>query len=344
MKQYTVGIVGASGYSGEVLLELLSGHPAVGELVVASRSYAGQAVEAVLPRLAGRLGGKEFCEAEVEKLAGMESVDLWFLALPHGVAAGYALSLVEAGKLVIDLSADFRLRDAGRYEHYYKAEHPAAEWLEKVPYVFPEWPEAGWEGASLVACPGCYPTSVLLPLLPLYAGGLMAGAGAPIINSMSGLSGAGKKANAFFSFGERWESVQAYGIGEHRHLAEIEEQLGLAAGQEVRVQFTPHLVPVLRGIATTMVLPAGPSVEAVRAVWARSYDGRRGVRILEEGEAVDTRPLIGRNRVDMNVWKDERTGNTVLTSGIDNLMKGASGQAVQIMNLRLGLEEWAGLR
>lgn len=343
MKQETVGIVGASGYSGEVLLEILSGHPAVRELVVASRSYAGEEVETVLPRLAGRLPGVVFTEADPQQLAARDEVAVWFLALPHGVAASYALPLVEAGRQVIDLSADFRLVDAEHYRKYYGSDHPAPEWLGQVPYGLPEWAPAGWQSSALLACPGCYPTSVLLPLLPLYADGLLEQSGSPVINSMSGISGAGKKENLFYSFGERWESLLAYGLGKHRHLAEIEEQLAAAAGRAVTIQFTPHLVPVLRGIATTTVVPSGPDAAAVRACWEKAYGGRPGVRVLADGAVPETRPVIGRNRIDMSVFQDKRTGNTVLTSAIDNLMKGASGQAVQLFNLWLGIEEGTGL-
>ena len=337
-----IGIVGASGYSGEVLLEILSGHPRVGDLVVASRSHAGQPVEAVLPRLAGRLQGLSFVEADPDSLAGMD-VDVWFLALPHGVAAEYALKLVEAGRIVIDLSADFRLNDPAVYERYYGHPHPAPEWLEKAPYVLPELAPGGWETAQLIACPGCYPTSVLVPLVPLLRAGIVDRARGIVINSMSGVSGAGKKATAFYSYCERSESAMAYGLGTHRHLSEIEEQLSLAAGHTVTVQFTPHLVPMMRGIATTIVVPQQVEIEAVYAAWKAAYAGQPGVRILPSGEAPDTRNLTGRNRVDISAYADARTGNLLLTSAEDNLVKGASGQAVQILNLRMGWDAFTGL-
>lgn len=339
----TAGIVGASGYSGEVLLELLSGHPEVRRIEVASRSHAGKAVEEVLPRLAGRLPGTQFIAADPGSLAAVE-VDVWFLALPHGVAAEYAMPLTEAGRLVIDLSADFRLRDPELYRRYYGADHPVPGILSRVPYVLPEWDgETAWKDASLIACPGCYPTSVLLPLLPLLKEGVIGSEGI-VINSLSGVTGAGKKESLFYSYAERAESALAYGLGKHRHLAEMEEQAGIAVGGAVKVQFTPHLVPMMRGIATTMVIPSEASGDDVYRCWENHYGGRPGIRLLPAGKTPETRSVTGRNRVDISALADGRTGNLLITSAIDNLMKGASGQAVQIMNLRLGFPEQAGLR
>lgn len=335
------GIIGASGYSGEVLVSLLAQHPKVKELVVASRSHVGERVDSVLPRLAGPVGDLEFCKADPAALAEME-VGLWFLALPHGVASAYALKLVEAGRTVIDLSADFRLNSEETYADYYGQKHPAPEWLQKVPYVLPEYAPRGWRKANLIACPGCYPTSILLPLLPLLKEGILSGEGI-IINSMSGVSGAGKKESLFYSFCERSESLTAYGLGKHRHLSEVEEQLGMAARKAVQVQFTPHLVPMMRGIATTIVAPGSVPAGNVYSCWKKAYANRPGIRLLETGQAPDTRHVLGRNRIDFSAYADQRTGNLLITSAIDNLMKGASGQAVQIMNLRMGWPEFAGL-
>ena len=338
----TVGIVGASGYSGEVLLEILSKHPEVGKLVVASRSYKGKRVDSVLPRLTGLVGDLEFVEADPEALS-LEPVDVWFLALPHGIAAKYALNLVNAGRIVIDLSADFRLNSPELYEQYYDQPHPAAEWLEKVPYVLPELSGEDWKKSQLIACPGCYPTSILMPLIPLMREGIISVETGIIINAMSGVSGAGKKESLIYSYCERSESAMAYGLGTHRHLSEIEEQLGLAAGHPVIVQFTPHLVPMMRGIATTIVVPEKVDLESVYGIWQKTFNGRSGVGILPTGKTPDTRNVTGRNRVDFSAYMDERTGNLIITSAEDNLVKGASGQAVQIMNIRLGMPEFAGL-
>jgi N-acetyl-gamma-glutamyl-phosphate reductase len=310
-------------------------------MVVASRSHAGQRVDSVLPRLVGLVGDMTFLRADPDGVAA-EEVDLWFLALPHGVAASYALKLVEAGRTVIDLSADFRLNSPEVYEAYYGQPHPAPEWLARTPYVLPEITPPGWEKEPLIACPGCYPTSILLPLLPLLRDGVISGEGI-VINSMSGVSGAGKKESLFYSYCERSESATAYGLGHHRHLSEIEEQLSGAADQPVTVQFTPHLVPMMRGIATTIVIPSDTSLLDVYACWQQAYEGRPGVRMLPSGKAPETRTVLGRNRVEISAYADQRTGNLVITSAEDNLMKGASGQAVQIMNLKLGWPEFAGL-
>lgn len=338
-----VGIVGASGYSGEVLVELLARHPRVSELHVASRTHAGKQVQEVLPRLAGLVDDLEFITAEPEGLAERD-VPIWFLALPHGVSAEYAVPLVKAGHLVIDLSADFRLNSAETYALYYGRQHAYPEMLQEVPYILPELRVKGWKKSNLIACPGCYPTSVLLPLLPLLKGKLVDGERI-VINSMSGVSGAGKKESLYFSFCERQESAIPYGLGGHRHLSEIEEQLSMAARKAVQVQFTPHLIPATRGILTTIVLPAGVRtvIADVHACWEKAYGNKAGVRILKDGLQPDTRRVIGKNRIEMAAYHDERTGNWILTSAIDNLMKGASGQAVQIMNLRKGWPEFAGL-
>lgn len=338
----TVGIIGASGYSGEVLVELLAGHPKAKLALVASRSHTGKRVDAVLSRVAGLTGDLAFAKADPKALA-REEVDIWFLALPHGVATEYALPLMEAGRLVIDLSADFRLNSAETYAAYYAQPHPAPDWLQQVPYVLPEFAKPGWKKASLIACPGCYPTSILLPLLPLVREKLLTGEGI-IANSLSGVSGAGKKENLFYSFCERTDSVLAYGLGQHRHLSEIEEQLGMAARQAVQIQFTPHLVPMMRGIASTIVAPFEGSAEAIYASWEKAYGKKPGIRILPTGRTPDTRDVLGRNRIDFSGFVDERTGNLIITSAIDNLMKGASSQAVQIMNLRMGWPEFAGLK
>jgi N-acetyl-gamma-glutamyl-phosphate reductase len=208
--------------------------------------------------------------------------------------------------------------------------------------VLPEL-SSGWEKASLIACPGCYPSSILFPLIPLARGGHLPERGI-VINSLSGISGAGKKDSLYYSFAERVESALAYGIGGHRHLSEVEEQLEKASGKALTVQFTPHLVPMLRGIATTMVVPGLSDIDAVYAVWETAYNGRPCIRLLPSGKAPETRHVIGRNRVDISAHADERTGNLIITSVIDNLMKGAGGQAVQIMNLLFGWDESEGLR
>ena len=339
-------IAGASGYTGATLLRLLAGHPHVELTTVTSRSLAGQPVEKAHPTLRGKLGDLCFSQSEPEKLAADENIDLVFLALPHGTAAAFARPLVEAGKKVIDLSADFRLGSPGLYEEYYGREHPDPDLLQRAAYVIPEILSPGdWMEAPLFACPGCYPTSILIPLLPLLRAGekLLEGKGI-VINSISGISGAGKKAEIFYSFIERQESVLAYGLPRHRHLSEIEEQLSAAAEAPVIVQFSPHLAPMKSGLATTITAPGGEfSLENLYQTWEKIYANSPFVTLLRSGTFPDTAHVKGTNRIEISAIKDQRTGNFVITSAIDNLMKGAAGQAVQIMNLWCGFPETEGL-
>lgn len=335
-------IVGASGYSGELLVQLLSRHPGVADLTVASRTHAGKELCQVLPVLTGsRFAGSRFVSSDPAELAASQC-EVFFLALPHGVAAGFALPLAAAGKVVIDLSADFRLDDGAVYQNYYGQPHPAADWLSRIPYILPEWTGlSGWNG-GIIACPGCYPTSVLTPLAPLLRDGCIESSGI-VINAVSGVSGAGKKADEFYSFCEREQSVCAYGRAKHRHLAEIEQELGKAAGTATVVQFTPHLVPMSRGIHATIVARLSSGLDPVYNSWNSAYGDRPFVRILPTSRTPDTRHVVGTNRVDISACADPRTGNVIITSAIDNLIKGAGGQAVQIFNLINGFDETEGL-
>jgi len=340
-----VGIVGASGYSGEILVKLLLGHPQVQLMAVTSRQHAGKPVSAVIPALRGTAADQlKFSESDPAVLAARADIDLWFLALPHGTAADFAKALVPAGRKVIDLSADFRIADRATFEKYYEAHH-APELLASARYIQPELVKTPWQKEiKLAAAPGCYPTSTLVPLLPLLQAGLVS-AEHIVVNSFSGVSGAGKKAEEDYLFCERAESAKAYGLTKHRHLAEIEEQLSLASGQKVVVQFNPHLAPMRRGIITTITVPAaaGATLEALYDAWRKAYAGRPFVAILPSGQAPDSAHVTGTNRVDISAVYDARTKNFVLTSALDNLVKGASGQAVQIMNLWLGFPETTGL-
>lgn len=338
-----VGIVGASGYSGEVLVKILLGHPNITLAAVTSRSHAGKPLAQVIPQVRGADHGLKFTDSDPVALAASD-IDLFFLALPHGAAATYAKVLVSTGKRVIDLSADFRIADLATYEKYY-GEHHAPELLPNARFVLPELTPLAWKNeAKLVAAPGCYPTSILVPLVPLLKAGVVTREHI-VANSYSGVSGAGKKAEENYLFCERAESIKAYGLLKHRHLAEIEEQLALHTGARTVIQFNPHLAPMRRGIATTITVPAaaGATIESLYAAWRAAYAGRPFVQILPSGETPDTAHAVGTNRVDMSAVHDPRTGNFVITSAEDNLVKGASGQAVQIMNLWCGFPEAAGL-
>ena len=338
-----VGIVGASGYAGEVLVKLLLAHPLVQLAAVTSRQHAGRPLAEVIPSLRGLDRGLRFVGSETAALAAGD-IPLFFLAVPHGAAAAFAQALVPAGKRVIDLSADFRIADLRTYEKYYGPHH-APELLPRARLVLPELTPPAWKTvAALVAAPGDDTTTILLPLVPLLRDGVAAREHI-VINSLSGVSGAGRKVEENYLYVERAESAKAYGLVKHRHLSEIEEQLALLTGAPTVVQFNPHLAPMRRGIATTITVPAaaGATVDALYASWRKAYGAAPFVQLLPTGETPDTAYVTGTNRIDLSAVHDPRTGNFVITSAEDNLVKGTSGQAVQIMNLWHGFPETAGL-
>lgn len=338
-----VGIIGASGYSGELLVKLLLAHPEVTLAAVTSRTHAGKPLAQVIPSLRGQDKGLLFSGSDAAALAASD-IALFFLALPHGAAAEFAKVLVPAGKRVIDLSADFRIADLGTYEKYY-GKHHAPELLASARFVLPEITPPSWKTeARLVAAPGCYPTSILVPLVPLLREGVISREHI-VANSYSGVSGAGRKAEETYLYVERAESIKAYGLVKHRHLAEVEEQIALRTGAPAIIQFNPHLAPMRRGIATTITVPAasGATIESLYAAWNAAYAGRPFVQLVASGETPDTAHVVGTNRVDMSAVYDPRTKNFIITAAEDNLFKGASGQAVQIMNLWCGFPETAGL-
>jgi N-acetyl-gamma-glutamyl-phosphate reductase len=267
-----------------------------------------------------------------------------FLALPHGVAAEFAAPLVKAGLRVLDLSADFRIKNLATYEEFYGGGHHAPELAAMSVYGLPEIHREKIRSAQLVACPGCYPTSVLVPLVPLVKRKLIKPASICVF-SMSGVSGAGRSVKVDYLFAECNESVRAYSVPKHRHLAEIEQELSSAAGQTVTINFTPHLIPVNRGIHTTIY--AAPEENTAPTdfakAWQEDYHGARFVRVLDDKSLPDTKNVVGTNFVDIAVRHDPRTGRVVLLSAEDNLVKGAAGQAIQCMNILCGWPEEAGL-
>lgn len=347
MKTKTVAVVGASGYSGEELVRLLLGHPRAQLTAVTSRQHAGQSLAKIFPRFANHPKARQlhFSEPKAELLA--KQAELVFLALPHGVAAEFAVPLLELGCQVIDLSADFRVRSAAVYKEFYAHEHPAPELLAQAVYGLPEVYRSELRQASLVASPGCYPTSVLLPLIPLLRAGLVNPASI-IADSLSGVSGAGRKVELDYLFVECNESVRAYGLPKHRHLSEIEQELSVAAGQPVIIQFTPHLIPVNRGILTTLYLTPnsasdGDLGEAVSKCYQQAYGQEPFVRLLEGKALPDTKNVVGTNVLELAWRLDPRTGRLIVMSAEDNLLKGASGQAIQSMNILCDWPETAGL-
>jgi N-acetyl-gamma-glutamyl-phosphate reductase len=340
-----VAVVGASGYTGLELLRSLLMHPRAGLVAVTSRQLAGQTLGRAFPRFRGHpvADSLEFVEPSVDAVAG-SGARFVFLALPHGVASEFASGLLGRGLRVIDLSADFRLRDPGVYSDFYGGPHPAPGLLGRAVYGLPEIYREAIRSADLVASPGCYPTSIILPLAPLLRDRLVDPASISVA-SMSGVSGAGRKEDMALLFAECNESIRAYGLPRHRHLGEIEQELGAAAGVPVTVTFVPHLVPVTAGIATTTVasLAPGTTAEAVSESLGRAYGGERFVRLLGEGGCPDTKNVRGTNRIDIGFAIDRRTGRLLLLSAEDNLGKGAATQAVQSFNLMAGLPEACGL-
>jgi N-acetyl-gamma-glutamyl-phosphate reductase len=347
-----VAIVGASGYSGEELVRLLLGHPHVELVAVTSRQQAGQTLAQVFPKFASRPGARtlRFTEPNAELLA--KQAEIVFLALPHGVAAEYAVPLLNLGCRVIDLSADFRLRSADIYKEFYTHDHPAPELLANAVYGLPEVYRAQIKDAQLIASPGCYPTSILLPTIPLLKAGLIKPHGI-IADSLSGVSGAGRKAELDYLFCECNESVRPYGVPKHRHLSEIEEQMSFAANAKVTVQFTPHLIPVNRGILTTLYLAPekhfSTAEEAtalgnqIAACYQSAYGNEPFVRLLDGKALPDTKNVVGTNSIEIAWRLDPRTGRLIVMSAEDNITKGASGQGVQSMNIACGFPETAGL-
>lgn len=350
MTSKTVAIVGASGYSGEELVRLLLSHPHAELAAVTSRQYAGQTLAQVFPKFAQhpRARTLRFTEPKAELLG--KQAQIVFLALPHGVAAEFARPLLQLGCQIIDLSADFRLKSAAVYKDFYGHDHPAPELLAQAVYGLPEICRAEIKTASLIASPGCYPTSILLPVIPLLKAGLVQPTSI-IADSLSGVSGAGRKAELEYLFVECNESVRPYAIPKHRHLSEIEQELSLAAGRDVVIQFTPHLIPVNRGILTTLYLTpsalAGSTLDARHSALTECYRSAYGrepfVRLLEGKALPDTKNVVGTNVIEIAWRLDPRTGRLIVMSAEDNLVKGASGQAVQSLNILCGWPETAGL-
>jgi len=341
MDKIRVAVFGAAGYAGEELLRLLLRHNSVRITAITSRKNAGQPVESVFPRFTG--SGLAFVEPEVEKIAAI--CDVAFLALPHGLATEYAVPLLNAGVRVIDISADFRLRSTAKYQEYYGLPHPAPELLKTAVYGQPERYRAQLKDAKLVACAGCYVTSVILGSCPLLEDKLVKPTNI-VAACMSGVTGAGRKVDLAYIFPECNESLKAYKVCGHRHLPEMEQELAVAAGvEEIKMNFIPHLVPVNRGINSTIIFDAAPgcTLEKVAASFNRAYGGERFVRVLSPGKPADSKYVTMTNFCEIGFNFDAHTNKVIVTSVIDNLTKGASGQAVQIMNIMFNLPEETGL-
>lgn len=352
MSKIKTAIIGASGYSGEELVRLLLHHPSVELTAVTSRQYAGQTVAEIFPKFASHPAAKELVFEEPDAWALSKKAEVVFLALPHGVAAEYATALLEQDCKVIDLSADFRLNDAETYQDFYGLEHPAPKLMSEAVYGLPEVYREEIRNAQLIASPGCYPTSILLPIIPLLRDGLIKANGI-IANSLSGVSGAGRKADVPFLFVECNESARPYGIPRHRHLSEIEQELSIVAKCDVTIQFSPHLIPVNRGILTTLYLApskffssaseADAIGASIKACYERHYGNEPFIRLLDDKSLPDTKNVVGTNHLEIAWRLDPRTGRLIVMSAEDNIVKGASGQAVQSLNIMMGFDETEGL-
>jgi N-acetyl-gamma-glutamyl-phosphate reductase len=336
-----VAIVGASGYTGAELIRMLHVHPEAAVTSVTSEQSAGKRISDVFPSLRGR------CDLVLENLEPVrvaEKADFIFTALPHKAAMEVVPTFLKLGKRVVDLSADYRLRDAGEYERWYEP-HLSPELLKKAVYGLPELKRVKIAAADLVANPGCYPTSVILGLAPLLKKRLIDPA-TVIADSKSGVSGAGRSAKVDNLFCEVNDGFKAYGVGGvHRHIPEIEQELSQLAGVKMTISFTPHLVPMDRGILSTIYTsPVGEVVLAdLVKLYADFYEGEPFVRVLPAGSFPSTAFVRGSNFCDIGLAVDSRTGRIIVVSAIDNLVKGASGQAVQNMNIINGFPENMGL-
>jgi len=334
-----ISIVGASGYSGAELLKLLLRHSNVEVTHVFANSSAGKRVDELYPQFRS-ITNLVYEEYNIDNV---KNDDLVFIALPSGEAMNFVPDLIDAGKKVIDLGGDFRLQDTQLYTKYYKHEHKAAKYLSKAVYGLPEWNKQNIQSAQLIANPGCYVTSALLPLLPLVKENLIEATGITI-SSLSGVSGAGRSSSVDFSFTEVNESVKAYKVGIHQHTPEIETVLKDFGGHKSAVTFVPHLIPITRGIYSSIyATPKGAvSFEQIESAFKKHYSNAPFVRLI--GNAVpEIKHVQYTNFCDIG-WKVyERNNQIILHSVIDNLVKGAAGQAVQNMNLVFGFEEIEGL-
>lgn len=338
----SAAIIGASGFTGLELLCILKGHPHVRITSITSRQFAGKPAPEVFPSLRGLYDELTFTAPE--KAAEVEA-DLVFCCLPHGASMEIVGDCLNAGKKVIDLSADFRIKDAGVYQKWY-GQHTRQELLGEAVYGLPEINREAVKGAALVANPGCYPTGATLAVMPILKKGLLKKETALIVDSKSGVSGAGRGASEATSFVQVTGGFKAYKVGAHRHTPEIKQNFSSLAGGDVEVVFTPHLLPVSRGILTTLYarLKKGLTTTELHCLYKEAYGGEPFVRLLPEGEFPNINAVRGSNYCDIGLWSDPASGRVIIISAIDNLVKGASGQAVQNMNLVFGLAETTGLK
>lgn len=337
-----VGIIGSTGYAGVELVRLIMQHKEAEVVWFGSRSYVDQDYASVFRNMFEIVDAK-CMEDNMEQLA--DAVDVIFTATPQGLCSSLVNEDILNKVKIIDLSADFRIKDVNVYEKWYKIEHKSPQFIDEAVYGLCEINREKTKGARLVANPGCYTTCSILSIYPMAKEGLI-DPKSIIIDAKSGTSGAGRGAKVPNLFCEVNENIKAYGVATHRHTPEIEEQLGYAAGEEVLVNFTPHLVPMQRGILVTAYanLEKKVTYEEVKAVYDKYYKDEYFIRVLNKDETPETRWVEGSNFVDVNFKIDERTGRIIMMGALDNLVKGAAGQAVQNMNIIFGLPENEGLQ
>jgi len=332
-----IAVLGASGYTGADLVRLALSHPHVEIAALSANAKAGLSMVEVWPHFAPYPALPRLTRAEDIDWTGIDAV---FGCLPH--AASAALLSTLDGPRIIDLSADFRLKDAATYAEWYGGAHPAPALLAGAAYGLTEYARPALPGARLVACPGCYPTAVLLAVLPLVEAGLIDPARISV-NALSGVSGAGRSLKQANLFAEVAEGVHPYAIGAHRHMPEIEQEIAARAGHDVRISFTPHLVPINRGELVTIAVETAAPVADLRAALLARYIDESFVHLLPDGVAPATRMVRGSNHAVVNVFADRIPGRALVIAAIDNLVKGSSGQAIQNFNLMFGLPEATGL-
>ena len=336
-----VGIIGATGYAGGELARILMGHKDAKIVWYGSRSYIDKKYADVYQNMFQIVDAK-CLDDNMEELA--KKADVIFTATPQGFCASVISEAILADTKIVDLSADFRIKDVDTYEKWYGIQHKSPQFIEDAVYGLCEINREDVKGARLVANPGCYTTCSILTAYPLAKEGLI-DMNTLIIDAKSGTSGAGRGAKVGNLYCEVNENIKAYGVGSHRHTPEIEEQLGYAAKEDVRISFTPHLVPMNRGILATeyATLTKQTTYEEVKAVYDKYYKEEKFIRVLDEGICPETKWVEGSNYVDINFKIDPRTNRIIMMGAIDNLVKGAAGQAVQNMNLMFGLSESEGL-
>jgi N-acetyl-gamma-glutamyl-phosphate reductase len=335
-----VGIIGASGYTGQELVRILASHPEVEITVATSERFAGSAIDEIFPSLKGVI------DLRLSKLSTKEVVkksDIIFTALPHGDSMEVVAACIKGGKRVVDLSADFRLKDKDLYEQWYGT-HACPDLLVEAIYGLPELYRAEIKKAQLVANPGCYPTGAILALAPLLEAGIIASSGI-VVDAKSGVSGAGRNPSMTNLFSDVAEGMKPYAVGQHRHSPEMEQELSARAGEEMHILFVPHLIPINRGILSTCYARTGGDVstEQVSAVYQGRYKDEPFIRLCPSGTFPSTTAVRGSNYCDLGVMVDDASGQVIVITAIDNLVKGASGQAVQNMNIMCGFPETMGL-